>query len=363
MSFVPITDNSYINDVRSQSDFKGISFSEFKKTEVKKQFIEAMFKGKIEPACYWCVELICAGHFNDLWECIFHYMGKHIHSANPKIAIYLEKRYEIFENIIKQKYFINEFELRNNIMIRKLFAEITTILTTSHKKNSFEKVKIIHEDEFDITMMSQKLKASNMSFAEPIFQEEDPKELFIPINEFAYHISSDTPNMLSACYWMEWIIEFDAICRKRKENCFGQRRDFSVEYKYKNDIIWIIWDVMKFYSKKKTQNVAFIESVINSLSNIFCVNYKNSSNKKHKYLLYFAIELLTENITVGVEIVNDKNILSNVIEKINNIYKQIKKNENSPNMDYLFSNIDETRNYENTVKKLELMKSMDFVNF
>jgi hypothetical protein len=82
-------DLSEINDIRTSAQFKGISFSKYKKTEVRTQMVEAMLKGRIEPACNWTAELICAGHFGDVWENILYYMAKHIHLGNPKMAIYL----------------------------------------------------------------------------------------------------------------------------------------------------------------------------------------------------------------------------------------------------------------------------------
>ena len=38
----PVDDNSFMNDIRNQSEFKGISFSNYKKTEVKQALMENM---------------------------------------------------------------------------------------------------------------------------------------------------------------------------------------------------------------------------------------------------------------------------------------------------------------------------------
>ena len=37
-----VNDNTEINDIRTQAQFKGISFSKYKKTDVRKQLIENM---------------------------------------------------------------------------------------------------------------------------------------------------------------------------------------------------------------------------------------------------------------------------------------------------------------------------------
>ena len=129
-----VNDNTDINDVRQPSQFKGISFSKFKKTEVNNQLIDNLKKGRIEPACYWCAELVCAGHFMEIWETIIHYVGKYIHLGNPKILRYLENRYDIFRNIMSQGHFLNELQLRNHPTIRSLFAEIMGIICNSNKK-------------------------------------------------------------------------------------------------------------------------------------------------------------------------------------------------------------------------------------
>jgi len=346
-----------INDIRSPAQFKGISFSNFKKTEVRDQMIGCMQKGKVEPACYWCAELICAGHYMDIWEIILYFVGKYIHLGNPKLAIYLERRFSIFKNIITQGHFLNEMQLRNHPNIRKLFAEVVCIITKSNKKHSFEPIKINRIEEFDITQMTERLKAPSISYIEPIFKPKDPKELFIAANEFAYNISAERRNMAAACYWIEWIIEFDNICKRRKEPVYCDKRtEYSVESKLQRDMIWIVWDALFFYCSE-TKNT-YLESIMKSLVTLFSIKYTTASCKKRRYLLYFAVALITEPVPTNIEMFTEKEVLQSVVEQIDNIYKQIKKNEIGPNTDYLFSNLDRENTFEKTIQKMEIMNKM-----
>ena len=62
--------NSDINDIRTSAQFRGISFSKHKKSDVKTALIDNLLKGKIEPACHWGAELVCAGHYLELLSLI-----------------------------------------------------------------------------------------------------------------------------------------------------------------------------------------------------------------------------------------------------------------------------------------------------
>lgn len=353
---------SYINDVRNPGDFVGISFSKYSRTAVKKELTESILKGKIEPACNWSAELICAGHYGDLWEVILHIIGKYIHIGNPRIAIYVELRYNVFKAIISQGFFVNELHVRNNDNIRKLFAELISILALSEKNHSFEPIKINREDEFDTSNMHEKLKAPHTRFAESIFRKEDPKELYVAINEFAFCISHENPNpnLMSACYWIEWIIEFDILCKNRGMRCVCERRvEAVVDSKFQKDIIWLVWNTLLVNAANKG---GIVEKTIQSLMTLFCIKYTPSSNKKRRYILYFATNLLTEHIrdTVGIIRDVDRPIIESVTSQINRVYKAIKKNEETPGTDYLFMNMNEKQsNFDKSVKKLEMMNAMD----
>jgi hypothetical protein len=347
-----------INDIRTIAEFKGESFSKYKKTDVRKELLNSLFNGKIENACNWSSELICAGQFLYLWDIILTFLGKHIHLANPRLAIYLEMRYENFKTIISSGYEDDILRLRNNSKIRSMFAEIICIVCSSNKKHSFQNIKINKNEEYDITHMSNKLKAPSMSYAQSIYKKDDPKELFIAINEFAYHISPDSNNSLQACFWVEWIMEFQRICANKKEKCICERRSFiAVEDKYQMDPMWILWELILKYS----QTLESIKiKILNSILKLYCLKYTPGVKKKRRYLIYYAVSILTEKYDTKIEITKDKELVETVVKKINSVYKQIKKNEIGPKVDYLMTNIHKT-SLEKTMDKLQMINKFDFM--
>ena len=137
-------------------------------------------------------------------------MSNNIHLGNPKLPVYMDMRFQTFKEILQNGYLGQEIRLRNNEKIRRLFAEIISILCLSKKKNSLDSIRI-EKNDFHMSNITHKLKADNVLYAKSVFRNQDPKELFIAINELAYHLSNNSRNMISACYWVEWVMEFEKI--------------------------------------------------------------------------------------------------------------------------------------------------------
>lgn len=345
-----------INDIRPAKDFRGISFSKFKKSDVRKELLNSIMKLKIEPACYWSAELICAGHFYDLWEALLHFFFKHVHLGNPKIALYLDMRIKNFKELINGGFNESEIRLRNSDKIRKLFGEVICILCDAKRMHSLDNMKI-KKTEFDMTQMLDQFKAPGVHYAEDVFCKGDPKEVFVALNELAYNLSDERKNNLTACYWIEWILEFETICKQQKQKITCERRSFApVDSKSQMDIVWLIWDL--FLKKADEQSGQIYKKIVNASLNLFSLKYSSGCGKKRKYILYFVVSLFCEKINFDEEIMREsqKPFIANVLKNIDFVYKQIKKNEESPGTEYLFRDLS-ANNLEKTIEKLDALNS------
>jgi hypothetical protein len=351
-----VSEDSHIHDARQPNEFKGDTFSKYKKADVKKQLLSALVKEKIEPACYWSAEMVCAGQFIDIWEVIFLFLGKYVSMGNIKLAVYLEYRYSIFRNICtQQSEFSSDLKLRNHREIRKLFAEMMYVCCTSRQKNSVEVIKINRVEEFDITQLSDRLKATSTDFVNGILKSKDPKEFTIPLNELGYQLTERNTSM--ACYWVEWMIEFDHFCRntKKKPCACEKREEYPVDSKLSRDSIWLVWDTI-FKYVEIVARPPIIRTVMDALLQLFCVKYTTPACRKRRYLLYFAVALLTEPLDetrTSQPLVRDSIMLETIVGRIDTtVYKQIKKNEVQLSMDYLYHNLQMERTMLDQTMKL-----------
>ena len=90
---------------------------------------------------------------------------------------------------------------------------------------------------------------------------------------------------------------------------------------------------------------------------IFVIKYTTGVKKKRRFVIYFAISLLTEKYDLNINILNDKEKIDNITKKINVVYTQIKKNEIKPETDYLFNGINKS-NIDKTLERIDTMNKI-----
>lgn len=292
-----------IDDIRTE--FKTITFSKYQRSDVKKEWMNTMIKGKIEPCCYWTTELVCSGLFVDLWDLILSFYAKYIHKGNPKLPIYIHMRFQTFRQIAEG---VPELSLRNVHEIRLLFIEMVCLLCTSNRYHSYEIIQIPKDEGIP----TSRLKAPTIEFNKA-FQSADPKELFISMNEFGYMLHSK--NTIGACFWVEWLLHFT-----QKKKCVILERNHST--KYRTDSIWLLWDTILVYAEG-----ILVRKIIDAVLSLFSIAFVPASKERRRFLIYYAISLCCEPISLDVEMVSDKKIIERAHKTCSIMYEEIKIHE------------------------------------
>tara|TARA_Y100000816_G_C26072998_1_gene564606 strand:+ start:296 stop:1327 length:1032 start_codon:yes stop_codon:yes gene_type:complete len=311
-----------INDKRRA--FKITTFSNYKKTDVIKKLTLSLYYGKLEESFFWTCELLCTNLIIDLWNTYFLLMSKYIHVYNPKLPLYLNKKFQDFKQIAMK--YGDDFKLRNDNEVRLLFCSVTLVLCYSQKYTILDDLN--YKFDFKIENLYENLKAPNVKYIEFIYLPSDPKEYTIPFNELIYHLR-ETKSKTDIHFWINWIIQYDILCRKKKKLLLCQQRDIYMDKneKYSKNIIWIVWDILLKMSKKQ-QNQQ-LHSIIQNIFDLFSVRYTFSYNKKRIHQIYHVIELLLlqKQVEFSVELLKDRSLLSSLEQNIQVTFEQIKKHE------------------------------------
>ena len=379
-----ISSTDEINDVREATEFRMQTFSNFKKTDAKKELLIQMQSGDIERANYWCAEFVCAGSFHELWDALVMFTSKYINLANPKLATYLHLRYIQFQEIVNQRHYVREIDLRNNDKVRKILSEIVSTLTVSDKSarpfdfkqttatsTSTDSAAVpapAHHASSILTDLSEHIEAKSVHHATAVMKDDDPREIFVAVNELGYHLSSpgQQRNLTKALFWIEWLIEFDLVCRKLKKPCRGHYRDLPllVDKSCNRDIIWVVWEC---FARATDHRAYHLKTTILALRNLFSINFTQSSPKRRKATIYFALTLVmqdakTNTAAAGADMIaaDKKPVVERARDHVYLIYREVKKNEVSPRTEYLFRNLrSEKSNFQKTIEKMHILNSQD----
>lgn len=356
-----VDDASRIEDTRNINEFKIKTFSGFKKTAVKQQFLKSLRQeSTIEEACFWCVQLISCGALMDVWDTVLLVLGKSIHIANPKLAIFVSRMYEQFRDIILMKRKKigmyaggNELHARNHIQFRELFAQLCAVLCVSKKKQDIKYVAVGNND-FDMLTLPSLLKAptpnyikfESSRFPKGLWTQYDPQELSVPMNEFAYHISREARDEQNAKYWVEWLLMYirkteqtkskgkkgkaqktNIICAPRN-HCLGGR---ETSREIARHPIWIAWDCLSSEASRRDQQetTKYYSKTVDALLNLFGIRFQKSYISRRKSLIYMAINVLCEPVFWDTPIIADdkKPMIQLARQNINSLYHQLKKDE------------------------------------
>ncbi len=302
----------------NRKDFKNTTFSNYKKSQVIKQFEKTLFDGKIEESCYWSSELVISGLFYEIIESCSIFYSKHVNINNPNIIILIS---ESLNSILKIRnlsdYKQDVLKIRNNKIIRDNICKLTFCLCSSQKvkKDIYNLFEISIQDFKDSNFKSNIQTTKNYLIS--LSKQDDPRELIIAGNQLVFNIINK--NINKCLYWISWIFQWDKINIQQNKKIYCHKRSFpNIEIKFNDDFIWFIWEIVINISKDYN-----IRNSINNLLLLFSYDYSKNKKNSRISILICAILFLIENINFDIPITDKSEQLYIALQNINILYKDI----------------------------------------
>lgn len=328
-----------VNDCRELKDFKVNTINNIKNTEIKKELIKCLIDNNYDSSLYWTMEILCSCNFLLLWEIFFYMITNIINVSNVKLIVYIYNKYEKFKQYINNCNSENEIlDLRNNIEIRNIFCDIVIFICNSQKSFILDYNKL-NIKGFTFDNIQNFFKAPNVNYVNNYFKDNDPKELYIILNEFLYHLSEK--NNIECFKWIYIYINYYNLCKKNKKILLCEhRKNIELSETFNTNLkqhpIWILWSIIleksNSLNNKKYINILFI---------FFKIQLTIGKIKSRIGLLFLSISIFINNNSNEIfdkPIVKDKKKFLELIDisrkSINNIIKKInsvnKSNNNIP---------------------------------
>ena len=309
-----IPDSYIITDIRNTKDFKGITISGYKRTDVIKAYENSMINNKLEDSIRWCVELHSTGLNDVIWNSLLSIYLKYIHINNPKYFFYFLKRKKDYDFVSNKFHKKHEIFIRNNQEIRNLYAELTAISTLSKKNNLFlpKSLPIINLKTNTQDQLRRRIISKNLdSIFDYIFNSTNAEEK-LALNEIYTNLRSVHGTFQNCLFWYLWL--------EKKENLNNNKKN-----KHTNEELWtfILWKIILHFEKRIQKNDAIF---IKKMHNEYIHNFKLSQISKKKYLIFISLYILKNNIQWNINIFSKEYLIIQTNANINIMYQNIKTN-------------------------------------
>lgn len=308
-----------IHDSRTVLDFQKFTFSGHLRSHVFKVLNENIKLGHADYACYWTLELLCSGIVHSMWHTLFESAAQHINRAAPNMFLYLVQKYEKFSPYESQYSVMSMTDIRNNHEVRNLVCEVAATLALCRKNKLPHLPKITPEHDFQQITLHENLKSSSANYARHISRNEDPLELYIPLNELVYCLRSDNRDSSKALYWCSWMLKYASQYKKQnKDNLVCAFRDNQyISDKDGRHVIWMIWEAVLDAAKTSPQ-AGVLAPYIDSLFKLHCLRWTPTNLKNRTCFLITAIQFICESTTLDIHysVPHDVLTVQKVVENI-----------------------------------------------
>lgn len=298
-----------IYDGRTVVDFQKFTFSGHLRQHVYKVLEENIKLGHADYSCYWALELLCSGLTHSIWQTFFESAAKHINRGAPNAFLYLVKMYEKFAQYENQYSVMSMTDIRNNADVRIMICEIAASLALCRKNKLPPIPKIKPEHDFQQATVHENLKSPSASYARHITKQQDPYELYIPLNELVYSMRPETRDISKSLYWVSWMLKYASQYKKqnKRDLVCASRSNVYIESKFTTHTIWLIWDAVLDCSRSSPQS-GILREYIDALYKIHCLRWTPSLLKSRLCFLAVAIQYICESTTLDIHYAVPHNI-------------------------------------------------------
>jgi hypothetical protein len=308
-----------IYDPRTVVDFQKFTFSGHLRAHVYKVLDENIKLGHADYSCYWALELLCSGLTHSLWQTFFESAARHVNRGGPNVFLYLVRIYEKFAPYEGQYDVIHMTELRNNSDVRNMICEVAASLALCRKNKLPTLPKIKPEHDFKQTTIQENLKSPSANYARHLVKQQDPLEIYIPLNELVYCLRPETRDITRALYWVAWILKYASQYKKQNKAdlvCAARSNDF-IESKFYTHAIWVIWDAVLDAAKTSPQS-GLLRQYVDALYKIHCLRWSPTLLKPRLLFLIVTIQYICESTTLDIHyaVPQDMSVVQNVISNI-----------------------------------------------
>ena len=315
---ISIPENYIIYDIRTAKDFRNLTISGYKKSDVINAYQNSMINNKLEEAVRWGCELHASGLEKKIWDSLYLLITKYIHLNNPKFFIYYVKRLKDYKKIIKS-FPTKNYELfsRNNQEIRNMIGELTSISCITKKNNLFlpNSLPKLGKNFFETSELKKRMLSTGLNEMIDFFYNSTSKEMRLAINEIYINLISKKGTFDNLLYWYIWLEKMENI-RKKDEG--GENDDKNILI----DELWvmIIWRVINTYKKRLDNNsVIYIDKIYE----VYIDNFKVNQIIKKKYLIFMAFLFFRKNINLSFHLYPSEHLIIQVNGNINRMYERI----------------------------------------
>lgn len=320
---------------QEQPDYKKQTFSGYKKTQVMTKLKQCILKQEIDRACIWGAELDISGHTYQLWEDLIIYALTEINIINPRLPLYLLKKFQEFLRIYKN---FEDFSIhiRNNQESRNKLCDLIVTIALSPKKK-FPKYSKITIGDLTNDSMRRKMIANHLQLVDQFTSVHDPLKVRIAVNEIIAYLKlphKGTSVVENCFYWIDFIQFYEKTLSKKKQKLLCRKRNHIKETnKFDNDYVWLLWEVILYYGKINKNKT--MHTIILSLYKLYLLNFTKGKRNKRLVMIKFAILLILDcvpkvNYNTPIFYKNDLRFKANL--NINQVYLNL--NYNKKNIGY-----------------------------